>query len=945
MFNERVWYCGSLFVCLQHVRFAQNWLKAMRFPLGERLCFFLFEDSLLRDREVDRLAADTDRRQTGSVMCRALVANNCFFSGGVMSVMGGGPTDGWNAPHMIHMRFIEAEMIVDLEDIGACSGADEAVFYLHSYREQAAGPPSADGVPSYKVLMINIGGSDDCAPGDSWFLSTTFGSRFEDNVPSIENKWGPGRFVADNSTEPYSIMLHRCQGALDDCKASYTWSTVIQWTPPGSTMVTHDFTASIGMPDANGLVRVAIHGCDVSTSIDELEHVVPPKDQRAHSSFDQGATAQSDPNDSWVGGNGAEHSGEWMQLELQEPIEIVGVATLCGNNVQQVGGKVGALEGGGRCVVEFKVSTSADGVTWTDQSTEAHRSQSNVTQWVVSSKGVQLDTSTSVTSCGVAYDGCEAKATAENADYFAWSGAVYNGCCQIQQVGLEPQFVQSEPYQYKLYEQQGRMRGFVAPATTYTDVATPNLFDAPVLTMYVRLYPLAIVGDKLSMRAALIRQTPLQPPAAADCTNVEGTVGTSSEWVVSTAGYNLDRSQTIYGGGISLDACKALAEEQTTKYFAWSGEIYNGYCSALKIEFAACVRITQDSGYGYQLYERPAGIPTGEGIGSECNNLVIDGSCTHLCLEGYVDNNGGHGQTYSCPDHRLVGTPLTCKPEVCNASLDPDNGSVAARSLAFGRYIIISRNDSYINLAEVEAAGGTSAEGLTLLGPTAASLSSTYASLVAAYCIDGSRDNMCHSDGASPWLVLDYGKNVEVLQITVANRIGFQSRIVGSRIQVVTEEEYNHSNPVASATSHGWTATFETEREVYTFSPPERSCTDDLQSGDSCTAFCNRGFAPSGMRSCLNGKLTDSFVCQRSSCPAEYGHAETEAGQVSTVGCDDDTQTCRVSVEGLCPTKSRACDANGNWGEQDTAACTNSVEMRARRGLRGLMPHTCACAP
>ena len=50
----------------------------------------------------------------------------------------------------------------------------------------------------------------------------------------------------------------------------------------------------------------------------------------------------------------------------------------------------------------------------------------------------------------------------------------------------------------------------------------------------------------------------------------------------------------------------------------------------------------------------------GEGYGNECDNLLINGSCTQFCEEGYVDNNSGLGQTFSCYMNEFEGIALSC---------------------------------------------------------------------------------------------------------------------------------------------------------------------------------------------------------------------------------------------------------------------------------------------
>ena len=51
---------------------------------------------------------------------------------------------------------------------------------------------------------------------------------------------------------------------------------------------------------------------------------------------------------------------------------------------------------------------------------------------------------------------------------------------------------------------------------------------------------------------------------------------------------------------------------------------------------------------------------SGSGIGTECDTLVTDGTCTQMCTTGYSDNNGGNGQEYTCVGGTWAGTALVC---------------------------------------------------------------------------------------------------------------------------------------------------------------------------------------------------------------------------------------------------------------------------------------------
>ena len=109
-------------------------------------------------------------------------------TGGFMDADGGGLhlSDDWNAPHMLYMNLIEENAVAEVTDAGQCSNTKEAIFYLRSYREKAAGPLSKDGTPSHKVVVINtMGPGRPCVSSRTWYLSTTFGSIVEGASTSL----------------------------------------------------------------------------------------------------------------------------------------------------------------------------------------------------------------------------------------------------------------------------------------------------------------------------------------------------------------------------------------------------------------------------------------------------------------------------------------------------------------------------------------------------------------------------------------------------------------------------------------------------------------------------------------------------------------------------------------------------------------------------------------
>jgi hypothetical protein len=54
-------------------------------------------------------------------------------------------------------------------------------------------------------------------------------------------------------------------------------------------------------------------------------------------------------------------------------------------------------------------------------------------------------------------------------------------------------------------------------------------------------------------------------------------------------------------------------------------------------------------------------VPTGAGFSTTCDGLVTDAAeCTQTCSAGYIDNNNGQGQAYTCGFATFGGTLLEC---------------------------------------------------------------------------------------------------------------------------------------------------------------------------------------------------------------------------------------------------------------------------------------------
>ena len=430
--------------------------------------------------------------------------------------------------------------------------------------------------------------------------------------------------------------------------------------------------------------------------------------------------------------------------------------------------------------------------------------------------------------------------------------------------------------------------------TTYTNVLTETLFTTPVAVQHVRITAVQWKGygkpggkKGLAMRAGLVRITPRQivQPDPVDCTDKQGTTPTSKNWVAST---NTSIMLSYWGsdstGESSLEACKAKMTATSAKYFAWAGGSGSGSCRFLQDRWIPCNNWEEKSSEKntqWTLYERDASVPTdGEGVDNGCDGLVTGGECTHKCLDGYVDNNGGLGQRYTClknkygTDFEFVGRPLTCTPGPCDASAVPANGYHAEyNTLPAGRYIYIQNvPGEYIHLTEVEAFDGAG----TVIDATVAEMSTVGWGGVPGNCIDGNLgEPVCHTQGgASEWLKIDYGEETTIASIVVHNRPNNKNRIDGAKISITNDDG------VAV-----WSSTIEGSHATYTFAGPA-VCSSSIPSGSSCAPSCNEGHVAVGERSCFAGVMTDTFICTPTDCECKNGGIQSGSMAGGDCSCD-----------------------------------------------------------
>ena len=79
-----------------------------------------------------------------------------------------------------------------------------------------------------------------------------------------------------------------------------------------------------------------------------------------------------------------------------------------------------------------------------------------------------------------------------------------------------------------------------------------------------------------------------------------------------------------------------------------------------------------DNGVGYFSMDPDKGYSKGED--DLCADLDTDEECTHTCLKGFIDNNGGNGQVYKCSGGVFAGSVLICEPDSCTDEVPDEPG-------------------------------------------------------------------------------------------------------------------------------------------------------------------------------------------------------------------------------------------------------------------------------
>jgi len=235
---------------------------------------------------------------------------------------------------------------------------------------------------------------------------------------------------------------------------------------------------------------------------------------------------------------------------------------------------------------------------------------------------------------------CEEKAETAGVSYFAWTDEVYGGYCKVLKSSVRsPDLSTYQGYGYQLYEKQ-------CPENICEDrnedLAAIMMVEGYTCAMALDDYPSNMCANELflpyccqtcSMKKALI----------------EAQVGQACTWPVSSKGRDLKRKQWKGYSRTSLAKCEEKAETAGVSYFAWTDEVYGGYCKVLKSSVRS-PDLSTYQGYGYKLYEK------------QCPETVSE--CTPREMGGNTGRPAYKVQpvgTTTCPDnHFQVTSHIAC---------------------------------------------------------------------------------------------------------------------------------------------------------------------------------------------------------------------------------------------------------------------------------------------
>jgi len=87
-----------------------------------------------------------------------------------------------------------------------------------------------------------------------------------------------------------------------------------------------------------------------------------------------------------------------------------------------------------------------------------------------------------------------------------------------------------------------------------------------------------------------------------DATSNDAVLFCKDCWQTATVGVDLAWGEWDGTGATSFKQCKANAESAGVRYFAWTGQVYGGYCKVLKPS-VTMPNLSTNQGYGYKLWQ------------------------------------------------------------------------------------------------------------------------------------------------------------------------------------------------------------------------------------------------------------------------------------------------------------------------------------------------------
>lgn len=334
-------------------------------------------------------------------------------------------------------------------------------------------------------------------------------------------------------------------------------------------------------------------------------------------------------------------------------------------------------------------------------------------------------------------------------------------------------------------------------------------------------------------------------------------------------------------------------------------------------------------------------LPRGVGYGTQCDNLVTDGSCTQRCTAGYSDDNSGAGRAYTCPAGEFTGQGIFCTPNSCTANVPTGAGyGLQCNQLVTDGSCTQTCNTGYSGSSQSYACPAGVFEGTPLVctpnecAPTqlentnlsaVGSITGTTGQSVsvtcnAGYSADGSQSTLtCEATG---YFSANFGGCIAnaCASTQVANSDKATANSIfgntGQSIAVTCNAGYGNSGVVTCQASGIFTSLTcsPTPCEATQVANSDFFESGSIQgiSGESVFVTCINGYSGSGSATCSSSGVFNTITCSPNPCnPTQVINSNrASTGSISGNFGESVSFTCNSGYSG---SGSTTCGVNGEF--------------------------------